>query len=136
MSQLAKIALDHEFESDVRREALKAMLAIGKTERYKELLKPLRNNLIESRDVIASFVAVNDSILAPPLFEYAARDDLMSRVQQKAILAFLSIWDQESTEISYSAWKGKPVYAGLEDIESRSTGRRKKAAKSLMDRIQ
>ncbi len=100
---LAGTALEEEFSTDVRREALKGMIAVD-SQFYRPVLSPLKSNTIQTLDVIVAFRQIGDRRFVKPLVELAARKKLDQRVLRVAVSGAMRLWDGNDSAL-FSRWK-------------------------------
>lgn len=111
------IALDDQKTDDVRREALKSILSLN-TQRFKPLLKSMKEKRIGNFDVVNALVEIDRPDFVRPLVETAAKKELSDDYRRKLILAVLNIWrlkDVKEAKV-FKIWKGTKAEIFLRDI--------------------
>jgi HEAT repeat protein len=129
ISFLSSVALEEAYEEIVRREALKAFLALKSPDRFKAVLRPLSETPLQVTTIIDAFLEIDDPRLVSPLIETSISADLEERLCRKMILAVLSLWkDPASNTEDFALWKNTKAGEFLADIARTSSGVREKRA--------
>jgi HEAT repeat protein len=125
---LGETALNEGLDNDVRREALKAILATD-TGRYRGVLAPLKADSIEASAVTAAFLELGHPEFLEVFVRRASAGNLSARDVRVAVVAALDLWEgDERAGFRFRSWRGKPASAQLIEIASQSVGLRKSKA--------
>ncbi|HLG18338.1 MAG TPA: HEAT repeat domain-containing protein [Bdellovibrionota bacterium] len=133
---LASVALTESFGQEVRREALKAFLALRSPERFRPVLRPLSSTLLELTSIIDAFLEIDDRQLVAPFVQAAVQPEIDERIQRKMILAVLSLWsERESSHENFELWRKTKASEILAEVAKNSTGARQSRALLVLGRI-
>lgn len=129
---LASVAVSDAYENDVRRDALKSMLATN-GRKYRPVLKPLKAEEILTSDVVLALLAIGDTRFSDIFCQRAAEEGLGARDLRVAVITTLDFWNgEERGRPQFERWKEIKASRQLVAIAKESSGIRKRRSVAAM----
>ncbi|MFH1262852.1 MAG: HEAT repeat domain-containing protein [Pseudomonadota bacterium] len=129
---LASVALSESLENEIRRDALKSMLAVDGS-KYRPVLDALKSTEIQTPAVVSALFDIGDPRFAELFVRRALTPDLPERDLRSAIVNALDFWDgQGKNHPPFELWRKTKASEQLIAVEEESVGTRRLRAVQAM----